>query len=63
MKHVARILSDIEGISIYPIIGLIIFFTIFVLVLIYVFTSKKEHFKEAQHLPLDEQDAADFETK
>ena len=46
-------LSSIENISIYPLITLIIFFTVFVGVLFWVFTRDKEYISELEQIPLD----------
>ena len=47
-------LSDIEGVSIYPIISLSIFFIFFVLLGIFVFKSDKKYIAHMENLPLGE---------
>lgn len=48
------VLSDIEGISIYPIISLIVFVSFFVVLGIYVFKMKKDYISEMKKIPLEE---------
>jgi hypothetical protein len=51
-------LDSIAGVSIYPLLTLLLFFGFFVFLLVYVMSRKKETYDEISHLPLD-----DFETK
>ncbi len=46
-------LSSIENVSIYPIITMIIFLTVFVGVLFWIFTRDKEYISELEQIPLD----------
>jgi cytochrome c oxidase cbb3-type subunit IV len=46
-------LSAIEGVSIYPMIGLAIFVTIFTLWIIYALRLDKKEVEELENLPLD----------
>lgn len=46
-------LSSIENVSIYPIITLIIFFTVFVGAVIWITTRDKEYISELENIPLD----------
>ncbi|MCF6171143.1 MAG: hypothetical protein L3J66_09225 [Bacteroidales bacterium] len=66
MKIVIQQLEQINGVEIYPIISLIIFFTFFVLVGYLVFTTPKSYTEEMSQLPLDKnnglQDEFDIET-
>ncbi|HAX15777.1 cbb3-type cytochrome c oxidase subunit 3 [Leeuwenhoekiella palythoae] len=55
LKFVKQNLENIDGVSIYPIISLLIFFLFFVALFIWVFTAKKEHINEVSNIPLDEQ--------
>lgn len=48
-----NILQAIEGIGIFPLISLSIFFSFFVLVLIWFFRADKEHMQRMAQLPLD----------
>ena len=66
MKIVIQQLEQINGVEIYPIISLIIFFTFFILVGYLVFTTPKSYIEEMSNLPLDKdnglQDEYDIET-
>ena len=55
LKFVKGYMDSIEGIEIYPIISLLIFFTFFVILFLWVFTAKKEYIKTVSNLPLDNQ--------
>ncbi len=55
LKFVKGYMDSIEGIEIYPIISLLIFFTFFVILFWWVFTAKKEYIKTVSNLPLDNQ--------
>lgn len=46
-------LSSIENVSIYPIITLIIFFTVFVGAVIWIYTRDKDYISELENIPLD----------
>lgn len=48
-------MESMEGIEIYPVISLIIFFTFFVALFWWVFTAKKEYIKTVSHIPFDNQ--------
>ncbi|MCK5086140.1 MAG: cbb3-type cytochrome c oxidase subunit 3 [Melioribacteraceae bacterium] len=51
---ISNYLSSIEGVSIFPIISLIIFFSIFMTVLIWVIKKDKTYMIEMANLPLEE---------
>lgn len=53
LKFIKHHLETITGVEIYPIISLILFFSIFTLVLIYVIKIPKEEIDEISNLPLD----------
>lgn len=53
MKIVMNTLEKIDGIEIYPIISLLIFFTFFVLVAYLVIKTDKNEIDEMSKLPLD----------
>ncbi len=55
LKFVKGYMDSIDGIEIYPIISLLIFFTFFVGLFYWVFTAKKEYIKHVSNLPLDNQ--------
>jgi len=46
-------LQAIEGIEIYPVVGLILFLTFFLLMIIWVFKIDKGYLKHMKQLPLD----------
>jgi len=52
-KFVKGHMESILGIEIYPLISLIIFFTFFVVLFLWVFTAKKEYINKVSNLPLD----------
>ena len=53
LKFVKNHMESIEGIANYPMISLLIFFLFFVALFWWVFTASKEHIKEMEELPLD----------
>ncbi|WP_445733309.1 CcoQ/FixQ family Cbb3-type cytochrome c oxidase assembly chaperone [Mariniflexile sp.] len=58
LKFVKGYMESIDGIEIYPIISLLIFFTFFVILFLWVFTAKKEYIKTVSNLPLENQNDA-----
>ncbi|HEY9183974.1 MULTISPECIES: CcoQ/FixQ family Cbb3-type cytochrome c oxidase assembly chaperone [Salegentibacter] len=54
LKFIKGNLEAIDGVTIYPIISLLIFFIFFVALFWWVFTAKKEHINEVSQLPLDQ---------
>lgn len=53
LRFVKHYMETITGISIYPIISFLIFFTFFVLMLVYIFKVDKKKIKYLSSLPLD----------
>jgi len=53
LKYIKHHMDSIEGIEIYPILSLIIFFTFFVVLFWWVFTAKKDYIETVSNLPLD----------
>lgn len=53
LKFIKGNLEQIDGVAIYPIISLLIFFVFFVLLFWWVLTASKEHIKEVSNIPLD----------
>ncbi|MCO5249036.1 MAG: CcoQ/FixQ family Cbb3-type cytochrome c oxidase assembly chaperone [Chitinophagales bacterium] len=51
----AHYLSNIEGVSIYPIISLLIFVIFFVIVTLRVFRMSDQSVKHIERLPLDDE--------
>lgn len=56
-------LEKIDGIEIYPIISLIIFFSFFMLVGYHVIKTDKKHIEEMSNLPLDGDNDFQYKTK
>lgn len=50
-----NVLRAIEDIGIYPSISLILFFTFFVIMIIYLIKKGKNHWDEAARLPLEDE--------
>ncbi|MFT4094534.1 MAG: CcoQ/FixQ family Cbb3-type cytochrome c oxidase assembly chaperone [Niabella sp.] len=48
-------LEKISGVSIYPVISLVLFTAVFVLVVIYAMKTSRETISEMENLPLDDQ--------
>jgi cbb3-type cytochrome oxidase subunit 3 len=53
LKFIEGHMSSIEGIEIYPIISLLIFFIFFVLLISWVITAKKEYVDEVSKIPFE----------
>ena len=53
LKFIKGNLEQIDGVAIFPIISLLIFFVFFVLLFWWVFTAKKEHILEVSNIPLE----------
>ncbi len=53
LKFIKGNLEQIDGVAIYPIISLLIFFIFFVALFWWVFTAKKDHIREVSNIPLD----------
>ena len=56
LKFIKHHMETIGGIEIYPVISFLIFFTFFVLVLIYVIKADKKTINEIANIPLDQKD-------
>lgn len=56
MKIVTKTMEGIADIQYFPIIGLILFFIMFVVLLFFVSRLTKQQVDEFSHLPLDNQD-------
>ena len=65
LKFIKHNLENIDGIGLYPMISLILFFSIFIGMLIYVFIIPKSKIEELSSLPLDinELNNNDYEQK
>ncbi len=53
LRFIKGNLENIDGVAIYPIISLLIFFIFFVGLFFWVITMKKSHIKEVSNLPLE----------
>ena len=53
LKFIKGHMESITGIEIYPLISLVIFFTFFVVLFWWVFTSKKEYINKVSNIPLE----------
>lgn len=53
LKYIKGNLENIDGVEIYPMISLLIFFVFFVALFWWVFTAKKQHIEEVSNIPLD----------
>ncbi|MBP2831485.1 CcoQ/FixQ family Cbb3-type cytochrome c oxidase assembly chaperone [Aquimarina sp. U1-2] len=53
LKFVKGHMESIEGIEVYPVISLLIFFIFFAVLFWWVLTAKKEHIKTVSNIPLD----------
>ncbi|SDS01101.1 cytochrome c oxidase subunit IV [Christiangramia echinicola] len=56
LKFVKGPLESIEGVAIYPIISLLIFFIFFTALFWWVFTAKKDYIKKVSDIPLELED-------
>ncbi|WP_055436867.1 CcoQ/FixQ family Cbb3-type cytochrome c oxidase assembly chaperone [Lacinutrix algicola] len=54
LKFIKGNLEQIEGVEIYPIISLLIFFLFFAGLFFWVFTAKKAHITEVSNIPLED---------
>ncbi len=54
LKFVKGNLENIDGVEIYPIISLLIFFIFFTALFWWVFTAKKKHIEEVSNIPLND---------
>lgn len=55
LKFIKGHMESMEGIEIYPIISLIIFFGFFVALFWWVFTAKKDYINRVSQIPLENQ--------
>lgn len=53
LKFIKGHMESIDGIEIYPIISLLIFFIFFVVLFLWVFTAKKNYIETVSKIPLD----------
>ncbi|MGK0252602.1 MAG: cytochrome c oxidase cbb3-type subunit 4 [Mariniflexile sp.] len=60
LKFIKGYMTSIDGVEIYPIISLLIFFTFFLGLFLWVFTAKKDYIKTVSNLPLDNQNQTEL---
>lgn len=53
LKFIKHHMEGIDGVAIYPIISLLIFFAFFVVLFFWVATAKKQYIDEVSKLPFD----------
>jgi len=53
LKYIKGHMETIQDIEIYPIISLLIFFSFFAILFIWVVTAKKKYIEEVSNIPLD----------
>jgi cytochrome c oxidase cbb3-type subunit 4 len=58
-KFVKGPLESIDGVGIYPLISLLIFFIFFVALFWWVMTAKKDYINKVSNLPLEKEDEPD----
>ena len=61
MRLAIQYLESIDGVEIYPIIGLIIFFTMFVIMLVHTLRLDKTSIDTYKNIPLEEEDQVNKE--
>ena len=54
LKFIKGNLENIDGVQIYPIISLLIFFIFFAALFWWVFTTKKAHIETVSNIPLED---------
>jgi len=60
LRYIKHNLTEIDGVSIYPILSLLIFTLFFAFVLTYVIRMKKSRIEELSALPLEEDPTTNF---
>ncbi len=54
LKYIKHHMTSIDGIEIYPVISLVIFFAFFIGLIYWVFTTNKATIKEVSQYPLED---------
>ena len=62
LRYIKGNLENIDGVAIYPIISLLIFFIFFTALFWWVFTTKKAHIEEVSNIPLDNNNQNELES-
>jgi len=55
LKFIKGNLENIEGVQVYPMISLLIFFIFFVALFWWVFSAKKAYIKKVSNIPLEDE--------
>jgi cytochrome c oxidase cbb3-type subunit 4 len=55
LRFIKGNLENIDGVQVYPIISLLIFFIFFAALFWWVFSAKKDYIEEVSNIPLDNQ--------
>ncbi|MFZ1518116.1 MAG: cbb3-type cytochrome c oxidase subunit 3 [Ignavibacteriaceae bacterium] len=55
-----EILQSIEGVSVYPIISLVVFVLFFAVILIWMFKVDKSYIKKMENLPFEKEEENNF---
>ncbi len=55
LKFVKGNLENIEGVAIYPMISLLLFFIFFLVLFWWVYTAKKTHIEEVRNIPFKDE--------
>lgn len=63
LRFIKGNLTSIDGIEIFPIISLIIFFTFFIGLGIYIFRADRNKIDYLKQLPLDDEKTNDYEVR
>ena len=55
-----ELLQSVEGVSVYPIISLIVFVLFFVIILVWMLKVDKNYIKKMENLPLEKEEENNF---
>ena len=54
LKFIKYHVANVDGVAVYPMLSLLIFFTFFVVLFWWVFSAKKSYIKKVSNLPFEE---------
>ena len=57
---IKELLQSVEGVSVYPIISLIVFVLFFVIILVWMLKVDKNYIKKMENLPLEKEEENNF---
>lgn len=60
IKSLKGIMGSIDGVEVYPIVSLLVFFIFFVVLGWYVFTMNKKHIEKMKQVPLEKDHETEF---